>query len=218
MEDEVPTDDSRALGRLVDQSRHFHFGVVMKQAGRRVVNMKLILLAIFCGIGILVRPAAQLHAQDATRSSNSTQSTEKGAASSAEKDGRAYSGMYSFLKEGEFLQVTVEDGGSVTGYISRYGDGESDKGAFLDQFFKNGKLEGNKLTFTTEIVHGVAFDFRGTFERGEGKNPGNEAYYVLKGTLTQNVSDADKKVTSHSRDVAFRLFPQESVPAPETRK
>ncbi len=179
--------------------------------------MKTIFLAIFCGIGMLALPATLLRAQDASSPSGSTQS-EKSSTSSAEKDGRAFSGMYSFLKDGEFLQVTVEDGGSVTGYISRYGDGESDKGAFLDQFFKNGKLEGNKLSFTTEIVHGVAFDFRGAFERGEGKNPSDEAYYVLRGTLTQNVSDADKKVTSHSRDVAFKLFPQEASPAPATRK
>lgn len=179
--------------------------------------MKIIFLAVFYGVGVLALPTAKLRAQDASSSANPTQSTQKGSAS-AEKDGRAYSGMYTFLKDGEFLQVTVEDGGSVTGYISRYGDGESDKGAFLDQFFKNGKLEGNKLSFTTEIVHGVAFDFRGTFERGEGKNPGDEAYYVLKGTLTQNVSDRDKKVTSHSRDVAFKLFPQEAGPAPATRK
>ena len=180
--------------------------------------MKVILRAILCAIGTLILSATQLHAQDANGADNSTQSTEKSSTSSTEKDGRAYSGMYTFLKEGELLQVTVEDGGSVTGYISRYGDGDSDKGAFLDQFFKNGKLEGNKLTFTTEIVHGVTFDFRGAFERGEGKNPGDEAYYVLKGTLTQNVSDADKKVTSHSRDVAFKLFPQEGAPAPATRK
>jgi len=179
--------------------------------------MKIILPAILCGIAMLVLPARQLRAQDAKSADNPTQSTEKGP-TSAEKDGRAYSGMYTFLKDGEFLQITVEDGGSVTGYISRYGDGESDRGAFLDQFFKNGKLDGNKLSFTTEIVHGVAFDFRGTFQRGEGKNPGDEAYYVLKGTLTQNVSDADKKVTSHPRDVAFKLFPQEGAPAPVTRK
>ena len=179
--------------------------------------MKIIFLAVFYGVGVLALSPAKLRAQDASSSANSAQSTPKGSAS-AEKDGRAYSGMYTFLKDGEFLQVTVEDGGSVTGYISRYGDGESDKGAFLDQFFKNGKLEGNKLSFTTEIVHGVAFDFRGTFERGEGKNPGDEAYYVLRGTLTQNVSDADKKVTSHSRDVAFKLFPQEASPSPATRK
>jgi len=126
--------------------------------------------------------------------------------------------MYSFQKEGEFLQVTVEDGGKVTGFVSRFGDGESDKGAFLDQFFKTGKLDGSKLTFTTDIVHGVAFDFKGTVDRGEGKNPGEEAYYVLKGTLTENVTDANKKVTSRSRPVVFKMFPQEGAPSPADRK
>jgi len=179
--------------------------------------MKITFLAIYCSIGILALPPAPLYAQDANSASNPAQSTEKGSTSSTEKDGRAYSGMYTFLKEGEFLQVTVEDGGSVTGYISRYGDGDSDKGAFLDQFFKNGKLEGNKLTFTTEIVHGVGFEFQGTVERGEGKNPGDEAYFVLKGTLTENISDATKKVTPHSRPVVLRMFPQEASPAPAPR-
>ena len=177
--------------------------------------MKIISVVLFCAIGSATFPAAQIHAQDANKPGGSTKLAQGSAAS---PDGRAYSGMYSFLKDGEFLQITVEDGGSVTGYVSRYGDGESDKGAFLDQFFKNGKLDGNKLSFTTEIVHGVAFDFRGTFERGEGKNPGEEAYYLLNGTLTENVSDANKKVTSNSREVAFKLFPQESGPVPTVRK
>jgi hypothetical protein len=126
--------------------------------------------------------------------------------------------MYTFLKEGEFVQVTVEDTGHVTGFVSRFGDGESDKGAFLDQFFKTGQLDGNKLSFTTEIVHGVSFDFKGTVERGEGKNPGDEAYFVLRGLLTENTSDANKKVTSHSRDVLFKMFPQAGAPAPTARK
>jgi len=130
----------------------------------------------------------------------------------------AYSGMYTFLKEGEFVQVTVEDEGHVTGFISRFGDGESDKGAFLDQFFKSGKLDGNKLIFTTDIVHGVAFDFKGTVERGEGKNPGDEAYFVLKGTLTENTTDVNKKITSHAKEVLFKMFPQNAEPAPTARK
>jgi len=129
----------------------------------------------------------------------------------------SYSGMYTFLKEGEFVQLTVEDQGRVTGFISRFGDGDSDKGAFLDQFFKAGKLDGSKLTFTTEIVHGVSFDFRGAVDRGEGKNPGDDSYYVLKGTLTENVTDVNKKVTSHPRDVVFKMFPQEASPAPAVR-
>src|SRR6266849_4204871 len=47
-----------------------------------------------------------------------------------------YSGMYTFLREGEFVQITVEDAGHVTGFVSRYGDLERDKGTFLDHFFK----------------------------------------------------------------------------------
>lgn len=124
------------------------------------------------------------------------------------KSSPSYSGMYSFLKEGELVQVTVEDDGRVTGFISRFGNGENDKGSFLDQFFKTAKLEGNKLEFTTQIVHGVSFDFKGTVERGEGKDPGDEAFYVLKGSLTENSTDANKKVTSHSQEVAFKMFPK----------
>jgi hypothetical protein len=133
-------------------------------------------------------------------------------AQSAEKDaqsGHEYSGMYAFLKEGEFVQVTVEDDGNVTGFVSRYGDGENDKGTFLDQFFKSGKIDGNKLIFATKIVHGVSFDFKGSVERGDGKDPGDEGYFVLKGTLTENVSDANKKVTSSTQDVMFKKFPAE---------
>jgi len=133
------------------------------------------------------------------------------------KPGRQFSGMYSFLKDGEFVQITVEDGGRVTGFVSRYGDGESDKGAFLDQYFRSGKLDGNKLIFTTETVHAVWFDFNGTVERGEGKNPGDEAYYVLKGILTYNTSDAGKKAITHPRDVELKMFPKEASPAPAAR-
>src|SRR5205823_14084116 len=125
------------------------------------------------------------------------------------KPAEDYSGMYAFLQDGEFVQVTVEDAGRVTGFVSRYGDLESDRGAFLDQFFKTGKLDGKKLSFTTDTVHGVWYDFKGAVERGEGKNVGDEAYYVLNGTLTQYTSDNDKKSTANSREVMFKEFPQD---------
>jgi hypothetical protein len=149
---------------------------------------------------------------------SAAQTGEQSAGEKDAKSGQAFSGMYTFLKEGEFVQLTVDDERRVTGFISRFGDGESDKGVFLDQFFKSGKLDGNKLSFTTEIVHGVSFDFKGTVERGEGKNPGDEAYFVLRGTLAENTSDVNKKVTSLSRDVVFKMFPQEASAAPEERK
>jgi hypothetical protein len=175
---------------------------------------------LVCGLAIALSAGtftATALAQDDKAGSKPSQQTDQAkdaqASDSAAKDaagGQAYSGMYTFLKEGEFVQLTVEDNGHVTGFISRFGEGESDNGTFLDQFFKNAKLDGNKLSFTTEIVHGVAFDFKGTVARGEGKNPGDEAYYVLQGTLVENTSDVNKKVTSHSRDVAFKIFPEEA--------
>lgn len=121
-----------------------------------------------------------------------------------------YSGMYSFLQDGEFVQITIEDAGHVTGFVSRYGDSESDRGTFLDHFFEQGKLEGKKLSFTTQVVHGVWFEFNGAFERGAGKTPADEAYYLLKGTLLESTTDADKKTSSKSRDVTFKSFPKET--------
>jgi hypothetical protein len=125
------------------------------------------------------------------------------------KLGGEYSGMYSFLQDGEFVQITVEDEGRVTGFVSRYGDSESDHGAFLDQFFKQGKLDGTKLNFTTDTVHGVWYDFKGTVDRGQGKTPADEAYYIVKGTLTEYRTDVNKKVTSKSHEVTFKSFPRE---------
>jgi hypothetical protein len=131
--------------------------------------------------------------------------------------GADYSGMYSFLRDGEFVQFTVEDQGHVIGFVSRYADSEGD-GGFLDQFFKSGKLDGNQLAFFTETVHGVSFEFRGTVERGEGKSRGDEAYYVLQGILVENNTDAAKKTSSRSIEVGLRSFPQDLAPAQAEKK
>ena len=122
-----------------------------------------------------------------------------------------YSGMYEFLRDGEFVQLTIEDKGSVTGFISRFGDSESDKGVFMNQFFKSGKLDGEKLVFTTEPVHGVWFEFSGAVARGAGKKPDEEAYYVLQGTLTRYNTDADKKTTSQPKVVELKSFPRDTA-------
>jgi hypothetical protein len=132
--------------------------------------------------------------------------------SASQPQAENYSGMYTFLQEGEFVQVTVEDAGRVTGFISRYGDGDSDRGAFLDQFFEEGKLDGQELSFKTQTVHGVWFDFKGTTQRGPGKTPDDEAYHVLKGTLRQFRTDPNGKISSTSRQVTFNSFPQSMEP------
>lgn len=127
------------------------------------------------------------------------------------------SGMYTFLRDGEFVQIDVE-GSTVTGFISRFGDSESDKGAFLDQLITKGSLDGKKLTFTTRPVHGITYDFKGAVERGEGKTPGAEAYYVLKGTLTMTTTDANKNPIAKSREVVFRSFPSDAMMEPAKKK
>lgn len=122
--------------------------------------------------------------------------------------GTDYSGMYSFLQEGEFLQLTVEDQGQVTGFISRYSDAQHQ--GFADHFFKQARLQGHTLSFSTEIIQNISYDFKGSVERGEGKKPGDEAYYMLKGTLTQNTMDVTHKTISKSESVVFKLFPDDS--------
>ena len=170
--------------------------------------MKKLQLIFVCGLTL----TAMAFASSAGAQESKTAPPKAGppVAAHEAKGGREYSGMYSFLKDGEFVQITVEDDGRVTGFVSRYGEGESDKGAFLDQFFRTGKLEGNKLNFTIETVHAVWFEFKGAVERGEGKKPGDEAYYVLKGSLTENTTDAEKKVTTKSHEVVLKMFPEEA--------
>jgi len=123
--------------------------------------------------------------------------------------------MYSFLQEGEFIQLTVEDEGQITGFISRYGDSETDHGTFIDHFIKQGKLAGKKLSFSTETMKGVWYDFKGTIDRGPGKNSGDEGYYVLKGVLTRHKVGADNKSTAKSQEVAFKSFPQDMDSSPD---
>jgi hypothetical protein len=119
------------------------------------------------------------------------------------------SGMYSFLREGEFVQVTVEDAGHVTGFVSRYGDSEGDRGVFLNQFFKTGKLDGAELTFTTETVHLVWFELQARVEKNPKKQPGDEGYCVLRGKLTEYRTDANGKPSSKSYEVALKSFPRD---------
>ena len=118
-----------------------------------------------------------------------------------------YSGMYSFLQEGEFVQINLEEGNRLTGFISRYSD--SEKALFVDHFFEKADLHDHDLRFSTRKVHGVWFDFKGTVSRGPGKTRNADAYYVIQGTLTQYTSDANQAVTAKEREVTFRSFPQD---------
>jgi hypothetical protein len=172
-------------------------------------------LAVVLALGTGIAFVAAQDSKPADPAPSNAKPAEQSAPENSANSAQGYSGMYTFRKEGEFVQLTVEDDGSVTGFVSRFGDGE--QGQFVNQFFKSGRLEGNKLNFTTQNVRGASFDFKGTVNRGEGKNPGDEAYFVLKGKLTETLTDANKKTNSHSQEVALKMFPQDANPAAEPK-
>ena len=116
-------------------------------------------------------------------------------------------GLYSFVKEGESVQLTL-DGGELSGYITRFGESDSDKGLLIDQFFSKGSLKDNHLTFATKAVHGVWYEFDGTIETQPGKAPGVEGYRVLKGTLKLHTADAKGNDKARERTVEFKSFPE----------
>jgi len=123
------------------------------------------------------------------------------------------SGTYSFLREGEFVQINLESG-RVSGYISRMGDADSDRGVFVDQFFDKASIQGHDVTFTTKPLHGVWFEFKGRYDRGAAKSKAEDGYYLLRGTLKEYSMDADKKTTSRSREVEFKLQRELAEPEP----
>lgn len=117
------------------------------------------------------------------------------------------SGMYSFLHQGEFLQVTIEPEGAVSGFVARYGDSDSDKGTFLDHFFIQAGYDGHRLNFRTAMVHGVAYRFSGTVSRGRPADRSKEGYWMLTGTLTELRKSANGKTGTRSRAVEFKSLP-----------
>ena len=131
--------------------------------------------------------------------------------------GADFSGMYTFLVEGEFVQLSPEERGVLTGFVSRFGFLPSDKGAVIDQFIKKGSWSGSRIDFTTEVVHGAWYEFRGIVERGTAKTPDQEGYRVIRGVLTEHQTDAEQKSSVRSREVVFKSLPQDVGAEPPDR-
>lgn len=165
----------------------------------RTIPLKfLILWLLTAGLALPVRLDAQGHRKRQPSA----------ASAPAGQSGDQISGMYSFLRDGEFVQITLEDG-KVSGFVSRFGDRDSDRGVFLDQFFSKGSLDGKKLSFTTKAIHGTWYEFTGVIGRGQGKTPDQEGYWSIRGTLKQFDLDDAKNVSSKSRELTLNSFPQD---------
>jgi hypothetical protein len=124
-------------------------------------------------------------------------------------------GMYSFVHEGEFVQIEVTDG-KVTGLVSRFKNEDLEKAQFVDQFFDQAKLEGARLTFRTKTVDGVRFEFSGVVGRGQAKTPAEEGYWNVKGTLKEQHTARDGKVSEKTHELTLKSFPQDVPPIQAT--
>ncbi|HYX67873.1 MAG TPA: hypothetical protein VE825_01970 [Terriglobales bacterium] len=123
-------------------------------------------------------------------------------------DDKDISGTYTFVRDGETVQINVEADG-VHGWITRFGESDSDKGQRIDQFFDKAALAGDQLSFTTKVIHGVWFEFQGKVARGPAKSRAEEGYFVIHGTLKEYTSDANQHVSAREREVDFKLFPED---------
>ncbi len=117
------------------------------------------------------------------------------------------SGLYSFVKSGDTVQINVQPDGSVSGYVSRVADGDSDRGQMLDIMFTKASLRNQQLEFTTKKVHGTSFQFKGRVQRGSGKTKDDEGYFMIRGTLTTVREDVSGHSTPRSSEVELKSFP-----------
>ncbi|MBV8206798.1 MAG: hypothetical protein JO041_08390 [Acidobacteria bacterium] len=123
------------------------------------------------------------------------------------------SGAYSFLREGEVLQLTIQPGEQapstkVTGFISRHGELESDHGTLLDHWIRNGSLQSSELQFRTATIHGVWFEFEGSVSNG-ATPAGEGTGCVIRGKLTEHLLDAN-----HHERAQWRMVELKPLPAP----
>jgi hypothetical protein len=129
--------------------------------------------------------------------------------------GDEITGLYSFVHEGEFVQIEVNEG-KVTGLVSRFKDDDPDKAEFVDQYFDQAKLEGETLSFRTKPADGVFFEFSGVVERGPARTPAEEGYWYVRGTLTEQRTSTSGKVVRKVQPLTLKSFPQDTEPNPAT--
>ena len=125
-----------------------------------------------------------------------------------------FSGMYSFLHDGEFVQITLDELPTaakskvpVSGFVSRFGQSDSDKDQVLDLMFKSGSLEKQTISFATKSIHGLSYEFTGTVRRGDAKSKDKEGYFIIEGTLTEDGTDKNGKPRKQTRDITMKSFP-----------
>jgi hypothetical protein len=97
-----------------------------------------------------------------------------------------------------------DDSVRLQGYLTRVGDGESDRGAPLSFFFTRTTVGLTQLTFITRQVHGIWWSFAGSIDPGSVQMSTQKGYYFLNGTLTEHFDTGQ----SQPRRVSLPLIPE----------
>lgn len=100
------------------------------------------------------------------------------------------SGEYELDDNGSMVQITIEDR-RLSGYVTKM-----DAGSALTLFFQRTTIQGDRLTFTTQVVHGVSYGFTGIVTRGDEQSAAKPGYFRLAGdwTVYQSGSHETKPV------------------------
>lgn len=94
-------------------------------------------------------------------------------------------GFYRFRDRQQGIQI-VSRGGEVSGYLLKFGEGETDKGLVLGYEFAQVAGYREQLWFTTRQVHGIWYGFEGQLVPQAGLSQFSTGYYVLEGALTMH--------------------------------
>lgn len=88
------------------------------------------------------------------------------------------SGEYELDNNGSVVQITVEQN-QLSGYVTKM-----DGGSALTLFFQHTRIQGSRVSFTTQIVHGLSYAFTGSVTRGDEESASKTGYYRLAGQWT----------------------------------
>ena len=101
------------------------------------------------------------------------------------------SGEYELDDKGSVIQITIQNG-HLTGYITKI------QGAVaLSLFFDKTSIEGSQVGFSTRIVHGLHYSFRGEIVRGNVQSPDQNGFYRMVGELTEYRNDINERKLVH---------------------
>lgn len=84
------------------------------------------------------------------------------------------------------MQITIEHN-RLTGYVTKM---EHDTALTL--FFNHAAVDGNQISFTTKVVHGLRYSFSGAIVRSDVEAPSLSGYYRLAGNLTMERNGAKR--------------------------